>query len=402
MPPGDVSSPASHQRPSDVPPSRPAPTDPHRDLAAALHEVSNALTVLLGWVEAARDASTPEDAGTALDVVAARASHARAIARGAIGAATEPEPKAPAGVVANEAAHALSVEARRANVTLEPRVDASAAVLPVASVPALHQVLTNLVLNALAFSPPGATVRIFLSQRSTAGRPATPCVLFAVEDEGPGIPPDLRDRIFEGGRSERAGGAGIGLRHSAALAARAGGELRLGTIERGTRFELSWPIAHDEIAPASARRPAVAPPRRTPSGEMRAARPSEGSRASMEGARILVVEDDDAVIDLLEMALEARGASVVSVRDRRDLPRALGTGAFDAVLLDMSPLLGDVHGAVTELRSASPSARLIVMSGSVPSADIGAAAVWVRKPFEVREIVDALANLTFARQTKSF
>ncbi|MFO0587508.1 MAG: ATP-binding protein [Polyangiaceae bacterium] len=385
-----------------MPPSHQAEAEPSRDLAAALHEVSNALTVLLGWVEAARDAATPEAAGAALDVVAARASQARSIARGAIGAATEPEPKAPAGAVVNEAAHALSVEARRANVTLSPRVDAAAAALPVASVAALHQVLTNLVLNALAFSPPGATVRISLSPRAATARPGSPCVLIAVEDEGPGVPLELRDRIFEGGRSERAGGAGIGLRHSAALAVRAGGELRLGAIERGTRFELSWPIAHDEIAPASARRPAVAPPRRTPSGEMRAARPSEGSRTSMEGARILVVEDDDAVIDLLEMALEARGASVVSVRSRTDLPRALRTGAFDAVLLDMSPLLGDVDGAVTELVSASPAARLVVMSGSVPTADIGAAAVWVRKPFEVREIVEALADITFARQTKAF
>ena len=112
----------------------------------------------------------------------------------------------------------------------------------------------------------------------------------------------------------------------------------------------------------------------------------------MDGARILVVEDDDAVIELLEMALEARGASVVSVRARGDLPRALQTGTFDAALLDMSPLLGDVDGAIQALRRASPAARLVVMSGSVPHADIGAAAVWVRKPFEVREIVDALGG----------
>ena len=394
MPPGDVTSPAPLQRPSDVPPSRPIETDPQRDLAAALHEVSNALTVLLGWVEAAREAAAPDDIATALDVVTARASHARAIARKAIGGAAEAAPPKPAGAIASEAVHALSVEARRANVTLDAHVDPATSLLPVAAVPDLHQVLTNLLLNAIAFSPPGSTVRVSASTRPASGaRPSAASVLFRVDDEGPGIPADMRDRLFEAGRSERSGGAGIGLRHSAALAVRAGGELRLGVIERGTRFELTWPVVHDEIAaPASARRPAIPVARRSiSSSSLRA------PTAEMDGARILVIEDDDAVIDLLEMALEARGATVVSVKTRADLPRALGTGAFDAALLDMSPLLGDVAGAVDQLRRSSPSARLVVMSGSVPNADIGAAAVWVRKPFEVREIVDALANIAPAR-----
>lgn len=335
-----------------------------------MHEVSNALTVLLGWADAARSMTDPREVAAALDVVTARASQARAIARHAIGA-VEPAPApAPVSALVADAALGLAMEAKRSGVTLRTQVDPGVDGRELAAGPALLQVLTNLLLNALAFSPPGSTVVLSAS----AADPER--ALFRVDDQGPGVAPELRAHLFEAGVTSRRGGAGIGLRHSAALAAEAGGDLRLGESIAGTRFELTWPLtpATDRAAhgPESTERPVV-------------------DRPSIDGARILVIEDDAAVIELLELALEARGASVVSIQARADLPRVLSTGRFDAALLDMSPLLGDVDGAVAELRRANPDARLVVMSGSVPPAKVGGASVWVRKPFEVREIVDALS-----------
>lgn len=372
MPPGDPSRPGSARpRSTGEPPLSSAELDPTQDLAAALHEVSNALTVVLGWADAARTATDGHVVETALAIVQARAAQARDIARRAIGAPAPPPLPSPVAAIAGDAALGVEVEAKRAHVTIDVHVDPAARDLSVSAGPSLLQILTNLLLNALAFSPAGSTVRL-----SVQAGPDDLVSLF-VDDEGPGIAPELRARLFEGGVTSRRGGAGIGLRHSAALAGRAGGELRLGHAARGTRFELLWPTAwaadgtvRSSGVPESAERPST--------------------RASIDGARILIVEDDDAVIELLELALEARGASVVSVKARADLPRVLSTGRFDAALLDMSPLLGDVDGAVEELRRANPHARLVVMSGSVPQANVGGAAMWVRKPFEVREIVDAL------------
>jgi CheY-like chemotaxis protein len=372
MPPGDPSRPGSSRSwtPGEPPPTR---DDPTQDLAAALHEVSNALTVVLGWAETARGAQDEHTLKTALDIVATRASQARDIARRAIGAsAPQPVPSCMQGI-ADDAVLGLAVEAKRGQVIIDVQIDPVAGTLDVAAGPSLLQILTNLLMNAIAFSPKGSVVRLAVSAT------AAERVHILVEDEGPGIPHEMRDRIFHGGVSSRRGGAGIGLRHAAALASRAGGELRLGHAARGTRFELAWPLAEEDDpaqtgpAPQSAERPAAA-------------------RPSIDGARILVIEDDDAVIELLELALEARGASVVSVKARADLPRVLSSGRFDAALLDMSPLLGDVDGAVAELRRANPQARLVVMSGSVPQANVSGAALWVRKPFEVREIVEALGS----------
>ena len=65
--------------------------DPHLSVEGALHEVSNALTVLLGWIAEARDPSaSPEDVKHALRIVEERARGARNLARRAIGAKVPP------------------------------------------------------------------------------------------------------------------------------------------------------------------------------------------------------------------------------------------------------------------------------------------------------------------------
>jgi DNA-binding NtrC family response regulator len=101
------------------------------------------------------------------------------------------------------------------------------------------------------------------------------------------------------------------------------------------------------------------------------------------------------VVELLDTALTARGAIIVSVRDVVDLPGALASGPFHAALLDISPIENDVRGTVAAVKKASPGARLVVMSGSsvsIPGLQEECGASWVRKPFEVREIVEALAR----------
>ena len=93
--------------------------DPHLSVEGALHEVSNALTVLLGWIAEARDPSaSPEDVKHALRIVEERAKGARNLARRAIGA------RVPAGgdgeleAVLRTVAEALELEVERAGVEL--------------------------------------------------------------------------------------------------------------------------------------------------------------------------------------------------------------------------------------------------------------------------------------------
>jgi CheY-like chemotaxis protein len=364
-------------------------------LAEALHEVSNALTVVLGWIERARaDKASPGGVERALDVAASRAAQARSIVRRAIGAEVPPDGPRSASWVLDEAVVGLEPEARRAGLEVEVMADPALEALSLDHAASAVQVLTNLLLNALAVSPRGGTVTV--DARPSAGGRG---VVFGVADEGPGIPRHRRRTLFTAGVSTRPGGAGLGLRHAAGLARTSGGELGLVDTLRGARFELRWPavdavpassrgaISHehgiDPHAPFAAEGPTPLP------------LPPPRAAASLDGARILVVEDDEAVIDLLDTALTARGADVVAVRRRGELGGALATGRFDMALFDISPIQDDVSGALAAARGSSAELRVVLISGSaaqMPDVPHGWVSAWVRKPFEMSEILSALRS----------
>jgi signal transduction histidine kinase len=97
-------------------------------------------------------------------------------------------------------------------------------------------IATNLVQNAISATPPGHTVDVLLAQ--TGGS-----LNLVVSDEGPGIPDEIRGRLFEPGRSTRPGGTGLGLAISQLLARQIGASLTLvETGASGTTFRLTLPL----------------------------------------------------------------------------------------------------------------------------------------------------------------
>lgn len=341
------------------------PSDPHRDLAGVLHDVSNALTVLLGWVGEARGpVATPESIAYALTIIEQRARIARDLARHAIGSPRIDEQREIGAIVA-ELNEALAVEATRASVRLV--VKSADAIARVAGAFDLSQVLTNLVLNALAYAPAGSAVEITVTVEQEHAN-------VMVADGGPGVAADRRDGIFQGD-SMRPHGTGVGLRHARALARACGGDVELVTHEgKGARFFVSWP-----------RIDAVPRP------------PVSASRVNdLSGVRVLVVEDDLAVTQLLETALEARGAVVAVATTAAELTSALAFGPYDAALVDLSPIAADPQHALAAVRKTSPNIAIILVTGNadtLPEAIRADAIELVRKPFEVREVLGALGRL---------
>src|SRR5262249_54104145 len=114
--------------------------------------------------------------------------------------------------------------------------------------PALtRRILDNLLDNAIRHSPPGGQVRVSASVGDGGW-------LFAVSDEGPGIAPEHRVRIFERfARADNArarggdGGAALGLPLSMAYARLQGGEVRLGeAVDWATVFHVWLPDLRPE------------------------------------------------------------------------------------------------------------------------------------------------------------
>lgn len=343
---------------------------PERDLAGALHEVSNALTVVLGWLECAQEEMGKNDvAKRAVDIAMSHAKLGRRVARRAIGDDSDVlAEEADLDTLVRDVVTGVEREALRRRIALSVSSDPTCRAKLLKGAPALFQVMTNLLLNAIALSPEGSAVTVETRAQGDEAR-------VAVVDSGPGVPPSRRATIFEGGHSTRSGGAGVGLRHAYALAASHGGTLALGESARGARFEATWPLVV----------------LRTPM-----ARISSMPGMSLEGVRILLLEDDDAVIGLLSTALSLRGASVLAARTPGELNTAVERQKFDAALLDLSPIAADVAAALAKVHAHCPAAKVVVISGSaaeVPAAAHELMAAWVRKPFEVGEILAVLRTL---------
>lgn len=347
--------------------SEPPAPDPHRDVTGALHDVSNALTVLLGWVAEARaSCASPDQLDHALAIIDDRARAARDLARRAIGAhgAIDQQDESLDALV-GEVVDALSVEAQRAGVHLVVSRRCPGLRVPLAA--DASQVLTNVLLNALSWAPSGSRVTVEPRENEASAE-------VVVEDEGPGIAPERASSVFDG-MTNREQGAGIGLKYARAMARAAGGDLELlPEGERpGARFLVRWPRL-DPTLPTPA------------SSSLRA--------RVLAGKRVLVVEDDAAVAALLESGLGARGADVIVVRTAAELVRCAAEH-HDAALVDLSPIAHDVRGAIDALRRGSPELMLVLISGSavgLPEGLEGERIQWVRKPFELSEIVAALAE----------
>jgi two-component system phosphate regulon sensor histidine kinase PhoR len=110
----------------------------------------------------------------------------------------------------------------------------------------LLSALSNLVSNAVRYTPPGGVIRV--------GWTRTPDgAVFSVNDTGPGIAPEHLPRLSERfyrvdrSRSRETGGTGLGLAIAKHVAQRHGGELRIQSqVGKGSTFMLTFPASRIE------------------------------------------------------------------------------------------------------------------------------------------------------------
>jgi signal transduction histidine kinase len=147
--------------------------------------------------------------------------------------------------VAAQTAWLFGRDAERRNVRLEFEKPTHE-IMALASEEALSEVLSNLIVNAMEAQPDGGRVRISISRYD--GR-----LDIVVDDDGPGISPELRAKIFQPYFTTKATGTGLGL----AIVARRIEELS-GTMAvesplhrgKGSRFHLTLPLAEEDRLPS--------------------------------------------------------------------------------------------------------------------------------------------------------
>lgn len=257
----------------------------------------------------------------------------------------------------------------------------------------VQQALLNLVINAVtAMGSRGGTLKL------GAGPRGTQHVELWVEDNGPGIEPACRDRVFEPFFSEQRDdfgerkGTGLGLWTAKGIVERHGGTLVLvdsalgdPVSESGCRFVVSLPLRPPAAFVSLAEQACLASPRATTESA-----PGLGSLTAP--VRVLVVDDDDVLRQVLSDALTRAGGVVDVAGTLAEAQELLKTKPFDAMLLDL--IVPGLHGfdVLKQLREDYPSVPVAVVTGQTLADSVLAALLdtvdgFIEKPFVVGEVI---------------
>ncbi|MES9960978.1 MAG: ATP-binding protein [Sedimenticola sp.] len=216
----------------------------------------------------------------------------------------------------------------------------------------LNQVLSNLVNNAIKFTPSDGRVTLTITPSL---KPGTLDV--SVEDTGPGIPQHKQQHIFapfmqlDESVAREHGGTGLGLSISQHLLQLMGSSLQLESREgKGSRFFFELPYDKCQGAPHVAH--VISKER-------------ENSRA----ARILVAEDDKINQILVEDFLARLGHEMTVVENGQEVLEAVARDQFDIILMDISMPVMDGVEATVRLREDGVDIPIIALTANIYKED---------------------------------
>jgi CheY-like chemotaxis protein len=255
-------------------------------------------------------------------------------------------------------------------VSYEVRVEPTPLPAVAADASELREVVTNLLFNALDAMPDGGRVTL----RTGVGGDTVVCV---VSDTGIGMTEEVRQRIFDPFFTTKAEkGTGLGLSVAYGIITRHGGEIEVRSQPwQGSTFTIRLPAAREALRRRQDRE--VAEP---------------GLRA-----RILVIDDEENVRQVLAESLMAQGHAVAAYADARAGVAGFHEEPFDVVFTDlgMPGLSGWEVARIVKLRR--PETSVVLVTGWSDQID-PVEAQWrgvdfvVAKPFEVQEIRSVLSQ----------
>ncbi len=257
----------------------------------------------------------------------------------------------------------------------------------------LHQVLTNLVVNAAQAMPEGGRIEISAAQvPAPESEPDLPrsaeYIRFAVEDSGPGIPAELQARVFEPFFTTKpvGQGSGLGLSVVQGIVEQHQGRIQLGTgALGGARFEVYLP-ATEQVPEQPSELPLPSP---------------QGSSASL---RVMLVEDEKMVRELTKRILVGAGFQVTEMVDAEQALTRIQNEAFDVLLTDV--VLHEMSGPemVRRLRESGVHVPVVYMSGYPADfvesrVQLGESDLLVHKPFTADTLISALRQQAARRSS---
>lgn len=369
-------------------------------LATLSHELRTPLNAVLGWADVLL--SAPIDEATARRGLEAIARNARAQAeliddlldmnRIVSGQLRLDLQQIEIAAAIQAAIDSVRPSADAKSIAIRATIDPNAG--PVSGDPhRLHQVMWNLLTNAVKFTPKAGKIDVLLQQVSSH-------IEITVHDTGMGISADFLPYLFERFRQEdssttrKHGGLGLGLSIVKQLV-----ELHGGTVTadspgegKGATFVVCLPLrAVREVADATRAHPTT-----------RSLSSVPGPEVSLAKIRVLVVDDDADARDLVELVLTQAGAEVITASSAGDGLALVQADPPDVIVSDIGMPERDGYEFIRDVRTLAST-----KGGSIPAIAITAFArsqdrtramiagfqAHVAKPIESAELVAAIRSL---------
>jgi len=214
----------------------------------------------------------------------------------------------------------------------------------------LKQIMTNLLSNALKFTPSGKNIELIVAYNKEA------CSLhIEVRDEGIGIKQENISKVVEefsqadGSTARKYGGTGLGLAIVSKLLALLGAKLEIESeYGKGSRFYFYLPVKEVEAKIENT---------------------VEQKHIKLEGKKILVAEDNKTNQMLVGILLEERSLSVVMADDGQKAHEKFNEEAFDMVLMDINmPNMNGIE-AMQAIKADDDSVPIVALTANAVSGD---------------------------------
>lgn len=327
-------------------------------LAAGIaHDFNNILTIIIGYIEILKDAGLPEEAGKAVEIIHESGNRAANLIRQMLDfsrlSASEPEVINLIIFVSEftEFIRRTIPENIKIAVNYEP-----GEYLVTADSTKMQQVLANLAVNARDAMPQGGKLSFELSRLSLKPGDKPPLldmppgdwVTLSVVDTGEGIPPEVLPKVFDPFYSTKGigRGTGLGLSQVYGIVTQHGGFIHVkSSPEVGTAFTLYLHAVHapEETSPEEA--PEL---------------PLEG-----HGETIMIVEDDEAVLNLSRRILSGLGYKLITATNGTDALELFRRRRNEISLIITDIVMPEMGGLelCREVKKINPHVKVIAISG---------------------------------------
>jgi PAS domain S-box-containing protein len=365
-------------------------------IAGVAHELNNPLTAILGVTELLRDQSKDDNTTRQLDLAHRQARRAAHIVQSLLVFSRPSTPRntllhLPDLLQRTLQLHEHSLRANNIDVDLVARPD-----LPtvLGDTNQLTQVFLNLIVNAEQAIHEVRDRGMLRIRLGVVGDR----VLVTFQDDGVGIRRELLPRIFDPFfTTKRPGrGTGLGLSICMAIVREHNGDISAQPMpDGGSVFTVSLPVCTESVA--------IIEPAVTPSPD-RVERPA-GSSSPLSQKKILVVDDEESILDLVIESLASRGCHADRASCSEDALERVARNSYDLILCDLNlesasgKLISgfELHDQIQKSLAARarPLPAFIFMTGDLVSASVSEQVGhngnrFLQKPFRIAELLSLL------------